>query len=269
MSFERVPRRFVRWMSGCLLAGVACAPVTVTTQGTSNDGGVVDAGIDAYSGADGAGGGLPDADVCMPGDVATYHPDYHAPGVQPDACDDSPELVGQFFDACFGASATTDDCDDFRAAHPTCAGCIVTPDSAMNYGPIVDHGGFVTANVAGCIDLEVESAVDAGGGALGCAHAVQALEGCELAACEANCPVDSSPSLMQFQGCATSADGTGCSMLAQAAACTATDSGADVPTECLTTDFATFYNVVVPLFCLPAPSLDAGAASPPDAYAGD
>jgi hypothetical protein len=127
------------------------------------------------------------------------------------------------------------------------------------YGPIIDHGAFVTANVAGCIDLEIAGATDGGSAAIGCAKAVDALEGCEVAACEANCPVSDTASLSRFEACSTSADGTGCSTYAAAAACTAPDAGVGVPSTCLQTDFSAFYHSVVPLFCLPPPVVDAGA----------
>jgi hypothetical protein len=259
--------RSLSWALVCAGAiGVACAPVTVATpESASLEGGVPDAGVDAAA-SDGGAGGAPDGGVCMPGDVTTYHPMYHQADVQPTAC--SPDLVSSFFAACLGSSANKADCDSFRDANPDCAGCIVTPESAMEYGPIVDHGGFVTANVAGCIEVNVQSAVDAGGGALGCAHAVQALEGCELAACEANCPVSDSASLSEFQGCSSSVDSMGCSTFAAAATCTAPDAGDGLPTICLTSDFATFYEAVVPLFCLPPPPVDAGAAVP-DGYPSD
>ncbi len=253
--------------------GAACAPVTVSTPGAAADGGGLDAAaIDAATGSD-AGGAAPDAEACLPGDVATFHPVYHPPALQPGAC--SPALIEEFFDDCLGSGRSTGVCSKFRQDNPDCAGCILTPESAAAYGPVVDHGAFVTANVAGCIEVEVEGAAasgDGGGGseALVCAKAVDALGGCQLAACEANCPVSSTSaaSLGQFQSCASSADGSGCSTFAAAAACTQSDSGVDVPAVCVQPDFATFYRAVAPLFCLPPAPLDAGAAAY-DAQAGD
>jgi hypothetical protein len=270
MSFPDHALRLARLLSRvslCLAAGAACAPVTIATSGASEDGGMADAGIDASPGGD-TGGAEPDGGVCAPGDVATYHPVYHPPAVQPTACAGSLDLVGQFFEACLGSGRSDTTCAQFRKDHADCAGCIVTPESAMAYGPIVDHGAFVTANVAGCIELEVEGATDGGSAAIGCAKAVDALQGCEIAACEANCPVSSTASLSQFQGCTTSADGAGCSTFAAAVACTAPDAGAGVPQTCLQTDFSAFYHSVVPLFCLPLPVVEAGAPAY-DASASD
>jgi hypothetical protein len=264
MSSRDHALRFARPLPGVLLAfaaGLACAPVTVTSAGASGDGGIFDAAIDASPGHGDSGVEL-EGGGCLPGDVATYHPVYHSPAVQPTACaSDSEDLIDAFYRACLGTHATSDDCSAFAKANAACAACIVTPDSATAYGPVVDHGGFVTANVAGCIEVEVEGASDAGSGALGCAKAVDALDGCELAACEANCPVTGATSLAQYQGCTSSADGAGCSTFAAAASCTAPDSGVGVPSTCLTSDFSTFYYDVVPLFCLPPPALDAGTVA--------
>jgi hypothetical protein len=275
MSLSTRSFRLVRSLCWVSLAGAsagaigaACAPLTVATQGTSFEGGVFDGGVDAAA-IDGGGGGEAGGEVCMPGDVTTYHSMYHSADIQPMACASSPGLVSGFFDACLGSSASKADCDAFRDANPDCANCIVSPESAKYYGPIVDHGGFVTANVGGCIEVNVQNALDAGGAALGCAHDVQALEGCELAACEANCPVSDTASLAQFQSCSNSADDTGCSSFAAAAACTEPDAGDGVPAICLTSDFGAFYDEVVPLFCLPPPVQDAGMAAPPDGYPGD
>jgi hypothetical protein len=252
-----------------LAVGVACAPVTVTGAGASVDAGALDAAVvDAATSGDG-GSAEPDGSACVPGDVATFQPVYHPPAVQPQAC--TPELVGLFFTACLGASRTTDACNDFRKDNPECSACILTPEAPASptpYGPLIDHGAFVTANVAGCIEVEVESAAASDGGGAGsaalvCAKAVDALGGCQLAACEANCPVSagSAASLAQFQACASSADASGCRTFASAVSCTQPDSGVGVPPACLQSDFSAFYDSVVPLFCLPPPPVDAGAAS--------
>jgi hypothetical protein len=243
-----------------LLASAACAPVTVSNGGDVADAGVTQkTGADAATSADGGGGGIePDASLCTPGDVSTYHPVAHAPAVQPQACGGSIDRVDEFYAACLGSSRDDNACDAFRKANPDCAACIVTPESAMAYGPIIDHGTFVTPNVAGCIELGVEYGGDGGSAPLTCAQAVQALAGCELSACEANCPVSDTASLSEFEGCAESADGTGCTF-ASAAACLAPDSGVEIPSACQQTDFGAFYRGVVPLFCLPPATVDAGA----------
>jgi hypothetical protein len=269
--------RFARLLSPVALAlasSAACAPISVATPGPSGDDTAnPDAGFDAAATADSGGGVTPEASACLPGDVATYHPVYHSPAVQPQACNGDPTLVDAFFDACLGGDRSDALCMAFRSANPDCAACIVTPESAMAYGPIVDHGAFVTANVAGCIEVEVEAAADAGpsgSDTFSCAKAVDALEGCELAACEANCPVSSSSpaSLSQYQACTAAADGAGCRTFAGATACTFPDSGVGVPQTCTQSDFGAFYRDVVPLFCLP-PHVDDAGLSAVDAGTGD
>jgi hypothetical protein len=80
-------------------------------------------------------------------------------------------------------------------AHAACAACVLTSYTSDPLGPIIDYGEFVGGNVAGCIELEAPRE-------LACAKAVQALTGCEIAACEANCPVSNETSLMGREACA-------------------------------------------------------------------
>jgi hypothetical protein len=239
---------------------VGCTPLTATSAPTGGDldGGLEDAGRqDEHNGPPG------DAGSCQPGDVATYQPVYHPAGVA-DAC-----TMGQiqgFFDVCFGAQRSSALCQAFQADVDAgnCASCILTPDSAPTYGPLVDHGTFVTANVAGCIELAVETgasdatAPDAGASDLACAKAVQADEGCHLAACEANCDVTNSSTLSAYEGCATEADMGGCGTYAAAASCVEPDAQALLPPACLVQDFRSFYFAVAPAFCMVV-AVDAGA----------
>jgi hypothetical protein len=204
-------------------------------------------------------GALVDAgNTCQPGDVRTFQPsNYHpAAAASQGAClvSGRGDRIQQFFDACLGGAATSDACMSFRTYHPACANCIVTPDSAEHYGPLIDHHGFLAMNVAGCLELAVP-------GALSCAKSVQALSGCDLAACEANCRVSDTKSLADYDTCTSVADGAGCSAFAAAAGCAAAlaDAGSTESSRCLDADFARFYQEVVPLFC--------GAPTPPDAAA--
>ncbi|HZU85382.1 MAG TPA: hypothetical protein VE987_20765 [Polyangiaceae bacterium] len=212
------------------------------------------------SGATDAGFSLPgDASACRPGDVETYQPAGYTSATAPGqgVCVRGGfnfDPIQGFYEACLGPAATAAKCASFKAdpATSACARCILTADTDAHYGPLVDHGGFITPNVAGCIEL-----TDPRG--MSCAKAVQALSGCELAACEANCPVHDAASLVAYDACADQADVTGCASYSSAAGCVAgeSDSGA---AACLATSFVDFYDAVVPLFCGPAPSrLDAGA----------
>lgn len=205
----------------------------------------------------GSSGGSFDAGACLPGDVTTYAPQYHpATGAFQGKCQDWE--VQKFYDACLGAKATAYDCNTFRSADggsADCAACLLTPDADSNYGPLIGHGSFVTANVAGCIEL-----TDATTTGLACAKAVQALAGCELLACEANCDVHDAPSLDAYDACASTADQAGCVTYASASSCvTALQEAGDGVAQCLAPDFATFYSVAAKLFCGAQPAVDAGA----------
>jgi hypothetical protein len=137
-------------------------------------------------------------------------------------------------------------------ATSACAACIVTTESADFYGPVIDHGGFVTPNVAGCIELTDHSQYT-------CAENVQALTGCELAACEANCPVHDAASRAAYDACAAQAAQGGCTAFATAAKCADALQDGGPAANCLLPMFQDFYNAVVPLFCGSAPQRpDAG-----------
>jgi hypothetical protein len=197
-----------------------------------------------------------DASSCQPADVETYVPgEYHpATAAWQGVC--STGEITAFYDACLapGTSSATA-CSAFSApdaAGSACAACIVTPDSASAYGPLISHGTFITNNVAGCIQLTLPSE-------LSCAKAEAALVGCELAACEANCPVDDAPSRTAYNSCASAADTAGCQSYEQMAECaqSLTQEEAGAASVCLPQSFEAFYYAVVPRFC-GSPSEDAG-----------
>jgi hypothetical protein len=216
----------------------------------------------------GQGGGSDDANACRPGDVETYQPGAYlsATAAWQGVC--RQDLISGFYDACLGAQATLATCTAFKSDRTAarCAECILTPDDQSNYGPLIDHGTFITANVAGCIEL-----TDPAG--LSCAKKLQALSGCELAACEANCPVEDEASRAAYDVCVGQADGAGCQSYEMAASCIGSEGDSGLVASCLIPTFAEFYDAVVPLFCGPprvdggvAP-FDASAAGPPEAAA--
>lgn len=193
---------------------------------------------------------------CQPADVETYVPgQYHPATAQWQGLCTLDQIAG-FYDACLVPTATPTTCSAYPtedAGNGGCAACILTPDSASAYGPLVNHGTFITSNVAGCIQLTLPSE-------LSCAKAEAALVGCELAACEANCPVANSATRHAYDSCASAADGAGCQSYAQMAACVQppADQDAGAAAACLQS-FKAFYDVVVPLFCgPPPPPQDAG-----------
>jgi hypothetical protein len=202
-----------------------------------------------------------DASACpQPGDVQTYVAGHYHPAtaMYQGVCTRD-QIIG-FYAACLvSPDASTSSCAAFMdpdASTGACAACILTPESASAYGPLIDHGGFITPNVGGCIEL-----TDPNG--LPCAKAQQALLGCELLACEANCPVHDKDTRNLYDMCASMADTAGCQAFASKAACAA-DSGTS--TICMAPTFEAFYGLpgmagVVSLFCgSPPPPSDAAAA---------
>jgi hypothetical protein len=90
---------------------------------------------------------------------------------------------------------------------------------------------------------------------------VQALAGCELAACEANCAVHDATSLAEYDTCATNVEAAGCQTYATAAACADSEAEAGPLGAACLGDFGTFYQVVVPYFC-GAPTVEEAGAVP-------
>jgi hypothetical protein len=236
---------------GCSIAGLSAL----------GDGGTLDLdgnGVDVAI-------GLLDGGTCQPGDVRTFAAAAYTPATPmwQDVC--TTDQLAAFYAACVAsdADAAATSCATFQSdpTNMACAACILTPDSAPNYGPLVGHGTFITANVGGCIEVTDPSG-------LVCAKAQQALSGCELAACEANCPVHDMASRAALDQCTSSAASTGCEMFADQADCALGIAEAGVSTACASASLHDFYYAVVPLFCGSPPPPE-GGAPPPDGRAGD
>jgi hypothetical protein len=260
-----------------LVAGVAVGCTVVATE--PSRAGPFDGAADEGGGSS-SSGGFPgyDASACQPGSVASYQASSYrsASSVGQGACvatGSETDPIQGFYDACLGANATSDGCSDFRGANATCVACILTPQSAARYGPLIDFTTYVTANVAGCIEVAPAASGTPDPDGLACAKSVQALAGCELAACGANCPVADSKSLSAYQSCATASEQSGCQDWATAAACADTEDDAGGLASACVSSFQTFYDAVVPFFCgapSPAPGSEAGSeagGAAPDAHA--
>lgn len=214
-----------------------------------------------------------DGGACAPGDVRTFVPLAYRPATPEwqDVC--TSDQLTAFYASCLAtgpdAGASSASCQAFQQASPAnaaCTSCLLTPDSLSMYGPLIDHGSFITENVGGCIEL-----TDPGAG-LVCARAQQALDGCELAACQANCPVTDEASRDAFSACEADAAATGCQMFATQASCAQTNAEAGVSTACVAATVHDFFFAVAPLFCGPPPSLEGGLrpdASTPDTGSTD
>jgi hypothetical protein len=248
-------------LCSALLAGDAGGCSSSPSLPPSPANGSPDATVDGPS-----DGPLPpgDASACRPGDVATYRPAAYVPATaaHKGACSDIDIQI--FFDTCLGPTKSSAGCSAFKSGKTTgaCAACIVTPATADHYGPVIDDGGFVTANVAGCIELTDDL------NGFACAKSVQALSGCELAACQANCPVNDTASRAAFDACAAqAAHGEGSCQYydTMASQCSDAERDAGQAAACLLSVFKNFYDTVVPLFCGSPPQRSDSGSLPFDA----
>jgi hypothetical protein len=203
---------------------------------------------DGNGGASGGSTGLDAASSCHASDVSAYVPATYQSAVAPSAAclgADGGETWDAFFDACLGPDKSKTSCDAFTAtpSNAACAACVLTSYTSSRLGPIVDYGDFVGGNVAGCIELTTPAD-------LPCAEEVQALTNCEIAACEANCPVSDEASLAARESCSSSVDAVGCYSFNQSASsCRAAEVDAGVANPCMDGAFKDFYEAVVPFFC--------------------
>ncbi|HEY4015982.1 MAG TPA: hypothetical protein VGM06_21750 [Polyangiaceae bacterium] len=248
---------FIAWLAISVVGANGCAVVGVSAVEDLPDAGPHNDA--ATSGVTPTGS---DASACSPGDVGAFQPDPYrsATAAWQNVC--RPDQITAFYDACLGANASATACNAFKGDTTTsrCAACILTPDTLPHYGPLIDHRSFITTNVAGCIEL-----TDPQG--LLCARSLQALGACELAACQANCPVADTASRASYDACAAQADNGGCDTYTTlATTCVNAENDAGLVSDCLIATFADFYAAVVPLFC-GAPEVDA-SVPPFDASAG-
>ena len=228
---------------------------SLATGGGETEVTIPDAGRDAHPPVF-----APDASGCRPGNVDTYQPaPYHfASAAWQGACRSGSfgqDPISGYYSACLGGQASRSACDSFLQdpSNARCAKCILTSDMATNYGPLIDHGTFITTNVAGCLELTDPMAIS-------CAKSVQALAGCELYACEANCPVRDQASRMVYDQCASQADRFGCASYARSAACLGSIPDSGQVGKCQASTFYEFYINVVPLFCgTSPPGLEGGS----------
>jgi hypothetical protein len=201
------------------------------------------------------------ASSCHPGSSQFYKPEagsYRpATGLYQGKC--VPEQIAGFYDACLGPKRTKMDCDAvvMDAGVADCVACIITPDTAARYGPIVQHGSVAEENLAGCIELLDPANYK-------CCEEVQQAVNCDVAVCSANCPVTDQTSFNAYSDCVTQADQTVCSTYSMRAQCASAeaDGGASL---CIAGSFQEFYDNVVPIFCGVAGAPDAGGT--PDAGA--
>jgi len=200
---------------------------------------------------------------CTPADVTTFAPQpyVHAKDAHQGACTDA--QIHAFYDDCLAPTATQQTCAPFSGSsasteNKACAACIVSRDSDPKLGPLVEHKGTISVNVAGCMEI-----ADPANG-LACAKAYQAADACERAACSANCPVTDEASFQLYLACVSDAAKTGCASFTSALACVSAEADAGASACFAGQTFADSYLAVAPIFCGSAP--DGGA---PDASRAD
>jgi hypothetical protein len=236
-----------------------CSSTTTSGGGTDVDSGTgpaVDSGVRHDSGTGtGTDSGTPvDAGgttgSCSPADVSGFTaPAYHNAKTPTGACTQA--YIDAFYTGCLAAGSTQATCAPFGsgadASHKACAACIVSADTAAQYGALVEHKGTVSLNVAGCMEIKDPT------GGLACAKSYQASEACTDAACAANCPVTDDASFQLYQACVQQASSNGCKTYTTAAACADAEAEAGAATVCFQGQtFQDLYNSIVPVFCLGA-----------------
>jgi hypothetical protein len=242
-----------------LLAAFACAPPDIVTNAPGYDSGYDSAALDdgGMTGVDAPTDA--NASSCHPGSGEFFMPGKYRPatGLYQNKC--TAEGMVAYYRACLGPSATTAKCaaqrDADAAAGAACVDCIITPDTAPYYGPIVQHMEVAQENVAGCIEL-----LDPGN--TKCASNVQQSVACDVAACSANCPVKDQATFADYSNCVTQADTSVCGMYSKAADCVYAEADGGPASRCLQGTFEAFYDLVVPIFCAtPQTVIDSGAPS--------
>jgi hypothetical protein len=177
--------------------------------------------------------------VCQPQSGTTFTSRWHPAIHRLAAC--TSQQVTDYFTACYGAGATTAGCTQYTQANSTCTSCLSTPPTAVAWGAIIAYNGFSEVNVAGCFYWH---------GASACATQLQASTDCELAWCQANCPVTDQATLDALDACETQTanDPSQCQSYATQAQC-ANDAGA-ASSICVGTSFSDDYTRVATVLCV-------------------
>jgi hypothetical protein len=201
-----------------------------------------------------------DASACQPGDISDFKPTWKMPTpFHQGACANGgePPLWEVFREACLGTSGNEAHCQQFTdpsGPYYKCGQCIATADTVDHYGPLIVHKGWVELNVAGCMANAMN---DPSG--VKCAASVEAMRECELAACGANCPVSSEPTLAEFNTCTQAADAMLCKSYVDASSCVDQLPDAGDLGKCVEDlSFQQRFDDIVELFCGGSPPMDAG-----------
>jgi hypothetical protein len=229
--------------------GLVCAAtlaVAACTSEASSPTSVRDAGTtaDANNGGSSDGGtAVTDAGACRPADVSIFQPSYKpASGAGQGAC--IPQHVDAYLDGCLRQTSTEKTCTDAKAiVDKACQTCLITPATAERYGPVLAHGGYITLNLAGCLELT------GGPAGLRCAKDLQASEACQKSACDQNCPVKDRDTLGSWEACAEAAAAGGCKTFHERIGCIGDFADAGPASYCIAPTFEESFRRFALLFC--------------------
>jgi hypothetical protein len=239
---------------------------------SAGDGGpsAPDASPDVASPADASSDVAQDAVTmwCEPADVSGFTAPVYVPATGANQGKCTTTQIQSFYEQCLASTATQASCALLVGAmaaplDKACAACIISRETDAKYGVIVEHKGFVSVNLAGCMEI-----ADPTNG-LACARAYQAADSCGRAACVANCPVIDQASLMIYQACVTQVEQHGCASLNAKAACAADEAAGGAAACFLGSTFQDLYFAVAPIFCGFSADAGAGDAGGHDASATD
>jgi hypothetical protein len=198
-----------------------------------------------------AGSGDAAPTVCAPADESSFTPMWRPPRPPVTACTQAQiHAYRQCLDDS-QTSATPASCAPFTGtavspADKACLQCILSPEAATTYGPLIIHPGTIEVNVPGCIALATGDSSTAG-----CGAKDQAAIACRLMACGAACPVTDQASFAREQACEEKALAGTCKTYGDAAACASAlvEAGAAGATCLGGATFDERYDAIVPLFC--------------------
>jgi MYXO-CTERM domain-containing protein len=154
----------------------------------------------AASDANAACGSGLSCEVC---NVSGFTPTTMAAPIGPTSGDCTDQDISDFDTACLAASATQSTCSTWESsASKSCLGCLLTQDTATQWGALVCNTSGCNFNVQGCVDLALGtvSQEKQAGGSGSCGDAINASYGCQEYAC-GTCSTTNS----DFTNCANSA----------------------------------------------------------------
>jgi hypothetical protein len=248
---------------GCGTASSPTAPDAAPDRHSTSDAGHAEAEASVPPPTDAGDGG----DSCSPRSVATFKPVYSEPiGPYTGSC--TLEQLSDMVSDCFAPSATKPACDEWVNATENmgCLDCWEGPETSSVWTPILyaNNGGQeVLIDIGGCIALADPSQ-------LACAHSIEYVMQCEIAACLEACPIPPDNDLTALSKCSGEADMHGCADYVASASECETSLSTSPAAFCFnassdSNDLLRFFD----LSCGPTPPKDAGSPAKDTGADGD